>query len=118
MSDRIAEGEAHFSAGRLDDAERCFEEEAQAGERKGEALNNLGVLAYQRGDAAKAADSFVRALALDEMDTSASKTSARSSPHWVSFTKRNPSCRNRRSASRLTISFASYWLRRHARRLL
>lgn len=58
----LREGEAHFEAGRLDEAERCFQQILDAEPGHSEALNNLGVLAWSRGDESAAIERFVHAV--------------------------------------------------------
>lgn len=61
----IAEGERHFEAGELDAAEACFQRALVLAPAHLEALNNLGVVRWQRGDQAAALDFLRQALERD-----------------------------------------------------
>ena len=61
--DHIREGEAHFGAGRVVEAEKSFETALESG-RHPVALNNLGVLHFGKGDVARAKVLFTEALML------------------------------------------------------
>jgi malonyl-CoA O-methyltransferase len=61
----MREGCAHYVGGRPEEAERCFRSilETDAGHK--ESCNNLGVIAYERGDHQDALAKFTRALETD-----------------------------------------------------
>jgi len=69
----MEEGEALFADGRVDEARGRFEAALAAGEARGQALNNLGVIAFSASDFETAADLFVQALAADPADRGALK---------------------------------------------
>jgi len=69
--ERILEGEALFSAGKLNEAEECFLMALSENPGEPVALNNLGVIAYKRQDYDKARDFFKQALAVDPLYVSA-----------------------------------------------
>ncbi len=65
MEGKIKAGKEHFAAGRLEEAERCFAEIRKSNPDNKEACNNLGVIAFQQGEAGKALQLFSKALELD-----------------------------------------------------
>ncbi|MFH0919512.1 MAG: tetratricopeptide repeat protein [Fibrobacterota bacterium] len=69
--ERILEGEALFSAGKLNEAEESFLLALKENPREPVALNNLGVIAYKRQEYDKARDLFKQALAMDPLYVSA-----------------------------------------------
>jgi tetratricopeptide (TPR) repeat protein len=64
----LDEGESAFGEGRLDEAERCFRAVLALDARSVRALNDLGVLHFQRGEADAAAARFSEALSIDPLD--------------------------------------------------
>src|SRR5688572_18251231 len=70
IDDLLMRGEQAFEAGRVDEAEACFREALEADPRSLRALNDLGVVDFQRGDLAAAARHFAGALAIDPLDHS------------------------------------------------
>lgn len=65
MSESLKQGFNHFRAGRLKEASRCFEQVLVDDPKNAEALNNLGVIAYQQKEVGRAAQFFSQALELD-----------------------------------------------------
>ena len=63
--DKISQGEAHFRAGRLDEAEACFLQALEQDPSSAEALNNLAVIAAGKRDLRAAIDFLVRSLKID-----------------------------------------------------
>ena len=61
----LRKGEAFFAGGRIDQAERCFLDLLEQTPSNKEAINNLGVIAFHRGDDKAAVDFFSRVLSLD-----------------------------------------------------
>jgi FkbM family methyltransferase len=59
------EGEDHFNAGRIEDAQKAFDTALEINPANVSALNNLGVLSWHKGDANKAIESFHQVLKLD-----------------------------------------------------
>lgn len=69
--DRLAEGEAHFAAGRMDEAERAFLSALDTEPATPRAYNNLGVIAFSRRQFDHAEHCFRSALKLDPEYSSA-----------------------------------------------
>ena len=65
IQDKLLSGEAFFADLKFDQAEACFNEVIKADPTNKEALNNLGVIAYQQEDTARAIDYFTRSLETD-----------------------------------------------------
>jgi len=65
MENRIREGEAHFSAGRIWEAERCFLEILNQKPDDRVAYNNLGVVAFHKENGDEAIEYFRKALEID-----------------------------------------------------
>jgi len=65
MEVQLKKGEGLFSAGRIKEAQRCFEAVLRESPQNKEAYNNLGVIAYQEGEIAKAFDLLSKALGID-----------------------------------------------------
>ena len=65
MKDIIKKGEDLFSTGRIAEAEQVFNSIIDRDFRSSEAHNNLGVIAFQKGEIDRAVDCFTRALQID-----------------------------------------------------
>jgi len=65
MIDVIKKGEALFAAGNLEQAKNCFTDILTKDENSLGALNNLGVIAFQKNDIPVAIEYFKRALLID-----------------------------------------------------
>lgn len=61
----LVTGEQLFAAGNIAEATACFQSVLQRDPSNAQAANNLGVIAYQRGDSLEALDYFSRALRID-----------------------------------------------------
>ncbi|MFA7388245.1 MAG: glycosyltransferase, partial [Thiohalobacteraceae bacterium] len=66
----IIEGEERFGRGDLDGAEKCFKTALELAPDDTEALNNLGVLHWQRGAVEQALQHFAQGLTIDPDDRS------------------------------------------------
>ncbi|MFP4053895.1 MAG: tetratricopeptide repeat protein, partial [Phycisphaerae bacterium] len=62
VNTKVQQGEKLFAVGNIEQAEACFREVLREQPDCAEALNNLGVIAVQRGDAKTAEQQFRRAL--------------------------------------------------------
>jgi len=62
----LDEGERHFSSGNLSGAEKCFREILDNNPRHIQALNNMGVIFFQKSDNTLASEYFKKALEIDE----------------------------------------------------
>ncbi len=67
MSNTLTEGEAFFTEGKIEEAEKCFLSIVENDSECKEAYNNLGVIAFQKNDNEKAIDYFTRALEIDPL---------------------------------------------------
>jgi hypothetical protein len=67
MEGSLKKGEEFFSAGRIQEANRCFEAVLREDPRNREAYNNLGVIAFREGEMGKAFDLISKALAIDPL---------------------------------------------------
>jgi tetratricopeptide (TPR) repeat protein len=65
MDSKLKEGEAFFAAGNIGDAEKCFLSVVENNPRNKEAYNNLGVIAFQKGNKVGAIDYFTISLEID-----------------------------------------------------
>lgn len=61
----IREGEAHFHSGQIEDAQKAFDKALELDPGNVSALNNLGVLSWQKGDVDAATERFERVLKID-----------------------------------------------------
>ena len=68
MNNKLKEGETLFAEGKIDEAEKCFLSLVENDSDGKEAYNNLGVIAFQQDDKAKAIDYFTRSLEIDPLD--------------------------------------------------
>jgi tetratricopeptide (TPR) repeat protein len=68
MNNKLNEGETLFADGRIDEAEKCFLSLVENDSDCKEAYNNLGVIAFQKDDKAKAIDYFTRSLKIDPLN--------------------------------------------------
>ena len=68
MNNKLNEGETLFADGMIDEAEKCFLSLVENDSDCKEAYNNLGVIAFQKDDKAKAIDYFTRSLEIDPLD--------------------------------------------------
>ncbi len=67
MNKKLNEAEALFAEGKIEEAEKYFLSIAENGSDRKEAYNNLGVIAFQKNDNAKAIDYFTRSLQIDPL---------------------------------------------------
>lgn len=67
VNDQIKKGEAFFSEGNAEEAEKCFLEVLKEDPGNKEAYNNLGVLAFEKEDLKKAQSYFLKALKIDPL---------------------------------------------------
>lgn len=67
MTDKLQQGEALFEEGKTAEAKECFTRILQQEPRCTEAYNNLGVIAFQSGEAEEAIRNFRAALEIDCM---------------------------------------------------
>jgi glycosyltransferase involved in cell wall biosynthesis/2-polyprenyl-3-methyl-5-hydroxy-6-metoxy-1,4-benzoquinol methylase len=65
VTNKLQRGEEAFAEGRLDEARRCFLDIVEADASHKEAINNLGVLAFQSNQPTEADKYFSRALQID-----------------------------------------------------
>ena len=69
MQNKLKQGEALFAEGKIEEAERCFlsllEKNSEDSENV-EAVNNLGVIHYARGNIEKSENYFFKAIAIKE----------------------------------------------------
>jgi len=65
MEDRLRQGETLFADGRIEEAEKCFLNILEQDSKNKEALNNLGVIAFQGRKIENAIDYFNKSLKLD-----------------------------------------------------
>lgn len=65
MKDKLRQGETLFADGRVEEAEKCFLNILKQDSQHKEALNNLGVIAFQGQKIERAIDYFDRSLRLD-----------------------------------------------------
>jgi len=65
VSDHLTLGEKLFEEGRLEDAEAHFRELCLQNPKHKEALNNLGVIAFRRGEFKNSLELFLRCLEID-----------------------------------------------------
>ena len=65
MEDKLKQGEALFAEGKIEEAEKYFLEILQHDPHNKEALNNLGVIAFQVQEIENAIDYFDKALKID-----------------------------------------------------
>ncbi|MBW2490282.1 MAG: tetratricopeptide repeat protein, partial [Deltaproteobacteria bacterium] len=65
MEDTLKHGEVLFANGKIEEAEKCFANILEQDPRNKEALNNLGVIAFQSQKIERAIDYFDRSLKLD-----------------------------------------------------
>ena len=65
------EGEDHFNAGNIEDAQRAFNKALEINPENVTALNNLGVLSWHKGDVQKAVENLQLALKLNPSDKDA-----------------------------------------------
>lgn len=68
VDELLEAGEAHYGAGRVDDAERCFRAALDRAPENARALNDLAVLLFERGDAGPAIELFTRLVDQDPFD--------------------------------------------------
>lgn len=71
MKDLLTQGETLFAQGKIREAEKCFAEVSKLEPGNCEALNNLGVIAFQRQDQGQALDYFTQALQMDPCNKTA-----------------------------------------------
>lgn len=62
MEDKIKQGEALFSEGKFEEAEKCFLDLLNSDPKNAEILNNLGVICYSRNNMAAAEKYFLEAI--------------------------------------------------------
>ena len=66
IESQIRKGEALFSEGKLEEAERCFLNLLDNNPADSEILNNVGVIHYTRGNLEEAETFFFRAIAAED----------------------------------------------------
>ncbi len=67
MDNTLSNGEILFADGKIEEAEKCFLSLIENDSKCKEALNNLGVIAFQTDDNEKAIDYFTRSLEIDPL---------------------------------------------------
>ncbi len=67
MDNTLSNGETLFADGKIEEAEKCFLSLIENDSECKEALNNLGVIAFQTDDNEKAIDYFTRSLEIDPL---------------------------------------------------
>jgi len=65
VKDKLKQGEAFFSEGKIEEAEKCFANILEHDPQNKEAYNNLGVIAFQKENTHESIDYFTRALRTD-----------------------------------------------------
>jgi glycosyltransferase involved in cell wall biosynthesis len=65
VEDKLKQGETLFAEGKIEEAEKCFLEILQHDPQNKEALNNLGVIAFQGQQIENAIDYFDKSLKID-----------------------------------------------------
>jgi len=66
LEEKIKNGEALFTSGKIKEAEECFQELVKMDPENAEVLNDLGVISHIRGDLDKSEDYLLKALAIKE----------------------------------------------------
>jgi glycosyltransferase involved in cell wall biosynthesis len=86
INSQIREGEALFSQGKIEEAEKLFLDILNQDPNNKEAYNNLGVLAFERRDLKKARSYFLKALKIDSLY----EDSLKNLDSLVSYSTNNP----------------------------
>ena len=69
MENKLKQGEALFSEGKIEEAEKCFLDLLDKNPENSEILNNVGVIHYTRGDLEEAEAFFFKASSNSRHDS-------------------------------------------------